>query len=429
MPTDSLKKLVVIGLGSNLQPLLHLRRALLDLRRLAQFKIVKVSKIYESSAQLPSNAPLLWDQPFLNAAVLMEVQDFEPLELLKTLKSIEIKMGRIQNEKWAPRTIDLDILFVENFSMQTENLQIPHARLFERPFAYLPAKEVYPSIPFNHTKNHATFDTHVSNRYFWPEFVGILNITPDSFTDGGKFLKRENFLAHARKLVSDGADYLDIGAESTRPQAEPISSELEIARLNEVLPYLEQLRSEGLHFKTSIDSRHFKSIRHVLDNYKIDLINDVSGLSDLRTLSLIKEYNLSAVCMHSLSVPARKETVLKADADPVKEISQWWSEREKIFSQFNFHSNQIYFDPGFGFGKTAVQSHFLFDHLEDFLAIQQPFFLGYSRKSFLKKLPDSADRDLETSLMTQKINPAFFQFLRVHNIEIQKKALRLNHEL
>ncbi len=426
MQTDSLSKRAIIGLGSNQNSLVNLRRALLEIRRQSNFKILKVSRIYESKAQLTDKAPLEWDQDYLNAAVLIEVRSFDPLELLHQLKVIETRLGRVKSEKWAPRIIDLDILYVKDFNFQTENLQIPHSRLAERPFAFLPALEVQPDMSVIKKYDHQTFNTRISDQFFWPEFVAILNVTPDSFSDGGKYTGRDQFLQQARKLIHDGADYLDIGAESTRPMARPVDPAEEFFRLNQALSYVEELKKEGLSFKISIDSRNYETIRQVVQNYKIDLINDVSGLSDYKMLEIIKECSLPAICMHSLSVPADKDIILKPESNPIEEISSWWATREKVFSDYNINADNIYFDPGFGFGKNTEQSRYLLNHLDDFLNIQHKFFLGYSRKSFLGS---GADKDVATAQITQKINPAFCQFLRVHNIEIQKKALSSSNDV
>ncbi|MBC7753221.1 MAG: dihydropteroate synthase [Moraxellaceae bacterium] len=425
MQNSALTKRVVIGLGSNQEALINLRRALLELRRISQFKILKVSRIYESVAQLPVNAPLDWDQAYLNAAILIEVQNFDPLKLLDQLKVLEVRIGRVTTEKWAPRIIDLDILHVDDLRFKTENLTIPHPMLAQRPFAFLPALEVEPGMPLIR-KNDQDYNTKISDRFFWPEFVGILNVTPDSFSDGGKYLERDNFLIQARKLVVAGADYLDIGAESTRPSAKPVSLVDELNRLKGALDHLEELRQEGFKFKISIDSRHYETILKVTENYKIDLINDVSGLTDDRILKLIKSQALSAVCMHSLSVPARKDLVLNSESNPVEQIQNWWLQKEKLFASHDIHEKNIFFDPGFGFGKTVEQNQYLVEHLEDFVKIQNKFFIGYSRKSFLGT---ATDRDMTTAQITHRINPAVSQLLRVHDIETQKSALRMPHAI
>ena len=161
MQNNALIKRIIIGLGSNQDALKNLRKTLLELRRIPLFKILKVSRIYESNAQLPENAPAGWNQAYLNAAVLIEVQNFDPMELLQQLKKVEIFVGRTQSEKWAPRIIDLDILYVEDFNYQNENLTIPHPLLAARAFAFLPALEVFPSMTLI-KKNNEDFETKIS---------------------------------------------------------------------------------------------------------------------------------------------------------------------------------------------------------------------------------------------------------------------------
>lgn len=389
-------QLVVLGLGSNLNPLENLRQALLLLRRQDDFKVLKVSRIYESEAQLPQGAPESWRKNYLNAAVLLEVENFHPLELLKKIKKIETDMGRVSAERWAPRVIDLDILFVKNFEFQNTELTIPHPMLFSRPFAWRPAKEVYAELPA--AQFSEGLNTQVSERYFWPERAAIINVTPDSFSDGGKFTTSESFFQYATQLIAHGADYLDIGAESTRPQAQPITSEVEISRLKFAFEVLKDLKC-----KVSLDSRHFETIRYIADNYQLDLINDVSGLSDQRIIDLVKKNKFKAVCMHSLTVPADKNVTLKND-NPIPEIIDWWNKKHLGME------DQIYFDPGFGFGKTTAQSWMMFNHLEQFKPIKNKFFLGYSRKSFLK------EKNISTEQATCQLNLAFAQIIRVHDL-------------
>lgn len=410
-------KLVIIGLGSNQNSLKNLRKALVQIRRQPQFNILKVSRIYESEAQLPESAPESWKKDYLNAAVLVEVENFEALNLLKKLKDIEKDLGRAPAERWAPREIDLDILFVEDYSFQQTDLIIPHSFLFDRPFAWRPAREVWPLVPEG--KNFSQFNTRVSERYCWPEIVAILNVTPDSFSDGGKFDQKENFLNQTRQQIQAGADYLDIGAESTRPGAQPLSSLEEIRRLELAFEWLEELKKEKLpQFKVSLDSRHYDSIKHIIQKYPVNLINDVSGLQDIRILNLTQKNNLQAVCMHSLSVPADKNKTLSVAENPILQLKKWWSQKENQWRDMDlsidFTTENIFFDPGFGFGKTTDQSQYLFDHLPQLKSIQQNFFLGYSRKSFLTK---------PTEQMTRQLNVAFCQFLRVHDVAAQKKAL------
>ena len=188
---DLQNKLVIIGLGSNEEPLKHLRQALLKLRQQSNLKIKKVSRIYESDAQTPIGANDSWNKKYLNAAVLIEVFEFEPFLLLKQLKRIEKEIGRTESDSWAPRKIDLDILFADQFKLETETLNIPHKLFFERAFAYLPAQEVNSNLGQMIFKN--SYNTKLSS-YVWPELAAIMNMTPDSFSDGGHILDKVFFL-------------------------------------------------------------------------------------------------------------------------------------------------------------------------------------------------------------------------------------------
>ena len=121
------KKIVILGLGSNLNPLENLRQAILEIRKIDQIKILKCARIYESQALLKEGSPANWNQPFLNSGLLCEVTSLNPEELLIQLKKIEKKMGRISLEKWSPRVIDIDILFIENEVVNTDELKIRFA--------------------------------------------------------------------------------------------------------------------------------------------------------------------------------------------------------------------------------------------------------------------------------------------------------------
>jgi dihydropteroate synthase len=349
---------------------------------------------------------------------LLDVKDFNPNDLLSQLKNVEKELGRVESERWAPREIDLDILFVENFEFKSEDLNIPHSSLYDRPFAFLPASEVCSHIVPPSLK---MFDAKVSERYVWPELAAIMNVTPDSFSDGGKYQTPDSFLAQARMHLGDGADYLDIGAESTRPQAAAISTGEELQRLSMAFECLNTLKQEGFQFKTSLDSRNFEVISTIFKKYPLDLINDVSGLSDLRILNLVNENNLKAVCMHSLSVPADKAITIDPSADPIEVLKSWWNKKVRSFK----NPENIFFDPGFGFGKNSEQSKYIIDHLDQFSDINSPIFLGYSRKSFLM----NDDKDAATADVTRKLNLACAQILRFHDLKSQKAALQGQHGL
>lgn len=431
------KKIVVLGLGSNLNPLENLRRALLEIRNLKNVKILKCSSLYESDALLKEGAPSDWNQPFLNSCVLCETENITALELLTQLKNIEKKMGRKSVERWSPREIDLDILVIEQEQVNLPELRVPHPELFKRPFALCPALEVYPEIskieqmPNWVYSQSKPFGTMKSKRYFWPRFVGILNVTPDSFSDGGLYLDSQNLIQQADHLMSDGAEVLDIGAESTRPMATPVDAETEFLRLNNSLTELYQIEKvKKGEVRLSIDCRHPIVVERILDLFPVDYLNDVSGFQNPQMIHLLNRFpQIKAIAMHSLTVPADPKIVISNEDDPLAILEDWWEQSCRLWNEQEIDLSRVIFDPGIGFGKIAKQSQFILEKLNELSKISTEFFLGYSRKSFLKLESDyeQQNKDMLTARWTKKINMAYCQYLRVHEVSVHKKVL--NNEL
>lgn len=426
------KTLVVVGLGSNLNSLRNLRSALSHLKSVVNFNLLKVSAIYESDAQVLPYAPMEWSKKYLNAAVLVEVESFEPLHFLNELKTIENKMGRSQLERWAPREIDLDILYVDQFKFDSEQLTIPHKNLQERPFALLPALEVFPSLQMEKPmwanewfSAERPFRTQKSKDFFWTQFIGILNLTTDSFSDGGQYLKKDQFKSQVEKLVRDGADILDLGAESTRPGATEVSDEVEFERLNLALGWLKEM---SLKVQVSLDCRKPYVLKKLLADYQIDFLNDVTGFQNPMMLEILKDTAAKAVVMHSLTIPPDQKNVLQKDQNPCEQLMNWWEEKINFFQKNDISMERLIFDPGIGFGKTPEQNSYILNHLEQFEDMTVPTYLAFSRKSFLKQSIISDEnhfKDLATAQQLGKINPLHYQYLRTHDIRSQKIALRM----
>ncbi|MBC7420124.1 MAG: dihydropteroate synthase [Bdellovibrio sp.] len=425
---------VALGLGSNLKnPIVNLRSALNELKKISEIKVLKVSSIYESDAQLPKNAGGDWNKKYLNAVVLCEMSDGLTANLLlEFVKEIEKKLGRDASEKWAPRVIDIDLLYWSAANYKDETLQIPHSHLTERPFALLPLLEVWPEAQLQNRPMWADawilekpFHTLKSKNFGWPEMVGILNITEDSFSDGGKFITPEQIQKQAIHLLDSGADIIDIGAESTRPGASPVTLEQETARLLAAFAYLGEIK-KNRSFKISLDCRQADVIRKVLSKYEIDFLNDVTGFDSIAMQSILKESKLKAFVMHSLSIPPNADLTLDTDVNPCAQLMDWWQKKSTQLVQAGINREQLVFDPGIGFGKTKLQSMYILNHLEQFSAVQAEIMIGHSRKSFLTFFSDrrADQRDLETALITRDLNLAFTQYLRVHDIETQKISLR-----
>ncbi len=421
------KHSVVLGLGSNIEPIKHLRSALAEIKRLSGVTVVNVASIYESDALLPENAPNTWNKKYLNSAVEIEVVNFEPLKLLKDIKVIEQKLGRAGTDRWAPRNIDIDILWVQDFTFNNEALNIPHAQILNRPFALLPLLELRPDFPFNEPdwmwQNPKPFHTAISKKYVWPKFAGILNITDDSFSGDGVMTSVTQRLG---ELLDAGAEIIDIGAESTRPGALVIDPDVEIRRLIFTLDTINKYKTDyNRQFEISIDSRKPEVMQKIVNNYHIDYINDVEGFRQPQMRELLKLTSAKAICMHSFSVPPIKTETISENEDVWIYLTQWWENQKELFSKDNIALDRMIFDPGIGFGKTPQQSVDILNYLEGFSSIREEIYLGYSRKSFLSLMTDkpAAERDPETALVTEAINQAYAQYLRVHDVAQNKQAL------
>ena len=428
---------LILGLGSNLgQPIENLRQALSLLKNTKGFRVLNVASFYESDALVESSAPESWRKNFLNSAVLIEIDslasDSSPENILKKIKLIEKDMGRADVEKWAPRLIDIDILWMSNTHHQSALLQVPHAQLFERPFALLPALELRPELRQSWSENLKTwahpwvddkpFNTRISQNAFWPRLVGVLNLTEDSFSDGGRYLNADRLIEKARNLMADGAEILDLGAESTRPRAHEVSAEEELSRLQWGLG---ELSKAGVQAKISVDSRRAEVLEPLLESYRIDFINDVSGFADPQMQKLLSRSNARAFVMHSLGVPPTAQTILPSAQKPQVYLLQWWHDRRKQLLAAGVEDARLIFDPGIGFGKSKFQSIEILNHLEELAEITNDVLIGHSRKSFMTVWTThaAAERDSDTALITQNLNQAFVQYLRLHEMTSQKAAL------
>lgn len=254
------------------------------------------------------------------------------------------------------------------------------------------------------------------------KLVGIVNVTPDSFSDGGKYMNAKAALAAAEQMMADGADIIDIGAESTRPGATPITHEEEWARLKDLLPQLVNIR-------WGLDTRHPQTAAKALE-YGAHWINDVSGFSDPEMLDAVRDSDCRLVVMHSLTVPADKGNVMP-DGDTLTEISVWADTRMGYMAENDVGKERLIFDPGIGFGKTAAQSWEIVRNIEKFKVLGVPLFVGHSRKSFLSFLPsplrgegwEAVDRDKLTLQLSRELIAKGVDYLRVHDVVAHRELL------
>lgn len=439
---------VVLGMGSNLDDRLeNLRSALSAIKKIPHTIVRQVSPVYLSDALLPLNAPPDWNRPYLNCAVRCDTT-LSPLTLLEHIKNIEKLIGRnISPKRWEPRLIDIDILTFDDLILQTEQLTIPHKNMSERPFALWPLSDVDPlwicPLPGPYQGQTAaelseqwssrftgTAPLHtqqINQRIDMPQLVGILNITPDSFSDGGKFTQTDLALQQALHLVATGADVIDIGAESTAPRANPLTADEEWQRLEPVLMALQANREKFLLLpKISIDTRHAKTANKAI-NLGSDWINDVTGLQDPAMQEMAAHSKVKFVVMHYLSVPPDRQHILPRQQDPVKLIYEWAMKYVDHLEQVGIPKERIIFDPGIGYGKSPEHSYLLVKQIEIFKQLNTRLLLGYSRKSFMSLFtPHPAhERDVETLAMSLCLAQQSVDYLRVHDVDMCARGLKI----
>jgi dihydropteroate synthase len=256
-----------------------------------------------------------------------------------------------------------------------------------------------------------------------PLVMGIVNVTPDSFSDGGRYFAAERAIAQGLKLKQDGAQILDIGGESTRPGSAPVSVAEELAR---VIPVLEGLRDAGV--ALSVDTMKPEVMTAALAA-GADMINDVHGFAALGALDAVSASNCGLCFMHMRGMPkSMQENPVYADV--VKEVGVYLRLRLFEASTSGINPARILVDPGFGFGKNLAHNTTLFKHLTCLTDIA-PVLVGVSRKSFLGSLTgrDTADRLLPSVIAALLAVQAGASVVRVHDVRETVEAILLWQEL
>ncbi|SFR65464.1 dihydropteroate synthase [Halogeometricum limi] len=251
-----------------------------------------------------------------------------------------------------------------------------------------------------------------------PAVMGILNVTPDSFHDGGEYDRLDAAVEHAEAMVDAGADVLDIGGESTRPGADPVSAETE---RNRVVPVIEALSS--LDVPISIDTRKATVADAALDA-GADVVNDVSGLSDPEMRFVVADHDASLVLMHSLSAPVDPSETATYD-DVVEDVRTELAERVLLAERAGIDRERMLVDPGCGFGKSAAESFELVDRLHEFHALSCPVMLGHSHKSMFEDVaPESGARLVPTLAATAMAAERSADVVRVHDVAENAAVVR-----
>ncbi|MBA3482990.1 MAG: dihydropteroate synthase [Pirellulales bacterium] len=250
--------------------------------------------------------------------------------------------------------------------------------------------------------------------------MGVVNITPDSFSDGGKFLDPLAAVDQALRLVADGADILDIGGESTRPYAEPVGADEELRRVTKVIEILRRQTAVPISIDTSK-----AAVAEVALAAGAEIINDVTGLAgDPAMLAVALRTGAGVCAMHMQGTPQTMQDDPRYD-DVVEDILRYLAARRDALLAAGIERDRICLDPGIGFGKTHQHNLTLMAHCGRFHELGCPVLIGHSRKGFLAKvLPDKeADRDAATAGAALVAAAQGIQILRIHNVRLVREAL------
>lgn len=253
--------------------------------------------------------------------------------------------------------------------------------------------------------------------------MGILNVTPDSFSDGGAFEIPEAALRHAGRMLDEGADIVDVGGESTRPGAAPVSQDEELRR---TAPIVEALRRQFPRARISIDTRRAGVAREALAR-GADMINDISALADPAMAPLAAQARVPIVLMHMRGTPRTMQLDTHYD-DLIGEVAGFLAERAEIAREGGVAGDRILLDPGFGFGKSADGNELLLRQLRSLSSLGRPLMVGASRKAFLGRatgVKTPADRLGASVAAAVAASLEGAAVVRVHDVGVTRQALDL----
>jgi dihydropteroate synthase len=254
-----------------------------------------------------------------------------------------------------------------------------------------------------------------------PLVMGILNITPDSFSDGGQYLDFDQALKRAETMIEEGADIIDIGGESTRPGSDPVSADEELKRITPIIRALQKHSNIVI----SVDTYKPRVMEQVID-MGVAMINDVFALQQPGAIDVIKKSNVGICLMHMQGTPKTMQ-LNPTYQDVVNEVKLFLEERANSLIAEGVKTERIILDPGFGFGKTFEHNISLLQNLESFQTLKFPLLVGLSRKSFIRKIL-SGDHD---DHLSGSISAAILsivkgaKIVRVHDVKETKSAIKI----
>ncbi|KAG0000711.1 trifunctional dihydropteroate synthetase [Modicella reniformis] len=446
---------VYLALGSNLgDSATNLANALKLLEQDGNVRVVDTSFLYETPPMYVTDQP-----PFINAACKIKT-DLAPLDLLKKIKEIEADMGRdFTTVRNGPRPIDIDILLYDSIEFHNDVLTIPHVAMQEREFVLRPLCDIAKDIEHPKLYRHIsqllsqlllkqaeakekTGAIHKSVQLrrkivHWGTktlIMGILNTTPDSFSDGGDYSTTEAAALRAQQLVNDGADIIDIGGMSTRPNAIEVSEEEEIGR---VVPVIQLLRGRGFDTPISVDTFRAAVADKAIEA-GADLINDVSaGRRDPTMYGVMAKWDVPVCLMHMRgdSKTMMSQTDYGEENDVVGEISKELNKSIRKAIAAGIHRWNIITDPGIGFAKNNEQNLQVLRRLPEMIQGATsplagfPCLVGPSRKAFIGHVtqqPDATKRTWGTAAACTASIAGGANIIRVHDVKEIRDVVKVS---
>jgi len=254
-----------------------------------------------------------------------------------------------------------------------------------------------------------------------PLVMGILNITPDSFSDGGMYLDSNAALKRADKMIEEGVDIIDIGGESTRPGSDPVSTDEELKRIVPIIEAIKKISDIAI----SIDTYKPEVMKEVID-MDVAMINDIYALQKPNAIDLIKKSNVGVCLMHMQGTPKTMQ-LNPTYKNVVSEVRSFLEERANLIANEGIGKTRIILDPGFGFGKTFEHNIDLLKNIESFKSLNLPILVGLSRKSFIRKILNGDHDDHLSGSISAAVLSAVkgAKILRVHDVKETQSAFKI----
>jgi len=420
---------VLLALGSSVgDRRANLRRAIDGLTSRG-VHIDAISPVVESPAMLPSHAASEWNVAYLNtvADVRIRANDLDTISQLT--KVVQNSIAGKPASRWEPRAIDIDLLCVGKEAVELNGKIIPNFADITRPFNITPLMHLQPSlVPAGLGKS--VFELTQTAVKPIPLWMGVVNLTPDSFSDSAAARMWDVCKQQVNKQIEDGAHIIDIGGESVRPGATPVTPEEEWSRIEKTLHWLmDHLSGDPLAPLVSVDTRHAATAERAI-GVGAGLINDVGGLSDPSMLRLAADSKAMFIAMHSLTVPPRADEMLESGSDPIEALEKWYARSSVLWERAGIDRDRLLLDPGICFGKNRLQSQEIMRRISQVRALGCRTLVGHSRKGFLRSLEQRAvdDRGLETLVASLAMVQSGVDVLRVHDVEAHARGSQVQEQ-